>query len=68
MALASRGIEFSSVRGDVVADLFLGSGSTLIAAEKTGRICYGMEIDPKYTDVILKRWEEYTKNVAVKVQ
>lgn len=53
--------------GDLVLDLFLGSGSTLIAAEKTGRICYGMELDPKYTDVILKRWEDYTGKVATKI-
>lgn len=52
---------------DIVADLFLGSGSTLIAAEKTGRICYGMEIDCRYIDVILKRWEDYTGKEAVKV-
>ena len=49
-----------------VLDLFLGSGSTLIAAEKTGRICYGMEIDPKYVDVIVKRWEDYTGKTAIK--
>ena len=43
-----------------VLDLFLGSGSTLIACEKLDRICYGMELDPKYCDVIVKRWEEFT--------
>lgn len=52
--------------GDVY-DPFLGSGSTLIAAEKTNRICYGMEIDPHYVDVILKRWEDYTGNKAIKL-
>lgn len=52
---------------NIVLDTFLGSGSTLIAAEKTGRICYGMELDPKYVDVILKRWEDYTGNEAVKI-
>jgi len=50
---------------DLVIDLFLGSGSTLIAAQKTGRICYGMELDPKYVDVILKRWEDYTGETAI---
>lgn len=45
---------------NILADLFLGSGSTLIACEKTNRICYGMEIDPVYCDVIVKRWEDYT--------
>lgn len=57
----------SSKGEDVVIDLFLGSGSTLIAAEKTGRICYGMELDPKYVDVIVKRWEDYTDKKAQKI-
>ena len=47
-------------------DPFLGSGSTLIAAEKTNRKCYGMEIDEHYCDVIIKRWEDFTGNKAVK--
>ena len=51
-----------------VIDLFLGSGSTLIACEKTNRKCYGMEIDPHYCDVIVKRWEEYTGNKAERVE
>lgn len=42
-----------------IVDLFLGSGTTLIAAEKTGRICYGMEIEPKYCDVVIKRYCDY---------
>ena len=50
----------------IVLDLFLGSGSTLIAAEKTGRICYGMELDPKYIDVIVQRYVEYTGNGTIK--
>ena len=49
-----------------VLDLFLGSGSTLIACEKTDRRCYGMEIDPHYISVIIKRWEEYTGEKALK--
>ena len=56
----------STKEGDVVIDYFLGSGSTLIAVEKTGRICYGMEIEPKYVDVVVKRWEDYTKKKAEK--
>ncbi|HEV8043809.1 MAG TPA: DNA methyltransferase, partial [Rubrobacter sp.] len=51
--------------GKSVLDLFLGSGSTLIACEKTARRCFGMEIDPRYCDVILKRWEDFSGQVAV---
>lgn len=51
-------------KADVVLDLFGGSGSTLIACEKTGRHCRMMELDPKYCDVIVKRWEEFTGNKA----
>jgi len=47
-----------------VLDVFLGSGTTLIAAEKTNRKCYGMELDPKYCDVIVKRWEDFTGKKA----
>jgi len=50
---------------DLVLDLFLGSGSTLIGCEKKGRKCYGMELDPKYVDVIVKRWQDYTGNKAI---
>jgi len=50
-----------------VLDLFLGSGSTLIACEKTNRTCYGMEIDPHYCSVIIKRWEEFSGKKAHKV-
>ena len=48
----------------IVMDLFLGSGSSLIACEKMDRICYGMELDPKYCDVIIKRWENFTGKKA----
>ena len=57
--LIERAISNSSVGGDLILDPFLGSGTTLIAAEKTGRICYGMEIDAKYCDVIIKRYADY---------
>lgn len=50
----------SSRSGDLVVDLFGGSGSTLIAAQKTGRRCYTMELDPKFASVILERWEKFT--------
>jgi len=49
----------------LIYDGFLGSGSTLIAAEKKNRKCYGMELDPKYIDVIIKRWQEYTGKKAI---
>ena len=49
-----------------IIDPFLGSGSTFIAAEKTNRKCYGMELDPKYCDVIVKRWEDFTGKKASK--
>jgi DNA modification methylase len=55
-------------RGDVVIDPFLGSGSTLIAADKTGRVCRGIELDPLYVDVIVRRYESSTGNPAVLVE
>ena len=55
----------SSQPGGAILDTFLGSGSTLIACEKTGRRCFGMEIDPHYCDVILKRWEDFTGKTAI---
>jgi DNA modification methylase len=51
---------------EIIIDLFLGSGSSIIGAEKTKRKCYGMELDPKYCDVIIERWELYTKLKATK--
>src|SRR5882724_2118903 len=51
-------------RGGRVYDPFLGSGTTVIAAEQTERTCYGLEIDPRYVDVIVRRWEEFSGNRA----
>jgi DNA modification methylase len=51
--------------GDIVLDSFGGSGTTMIAAEKNGRIARIMELDPKYVDVIVKRWEDFTGQKAV---
>jgi len=63
MDLCERPISFSSKAGDIVLDLFLGSGSTLIACEKTNRICYGMELDEHYCDIIVQRYIDFcTKN------
>ena len=54
-----------SARGDVVLDPFLGSGTTLMAAERVGRKCRGIEIDPLYVDVVVRRWQAYTGDEAV---
>lgn len=58
-------IKNSSKEQNLILDLFGGSGSTLIAAEQTNRICYMMELDPKYSDVIIKRWENLTGEKAI---
>lgn len=65
--LCARAIQNSSKPDDIVLDLFGGSGSTLMAAEQTNRICYLMEYDPIYVDVIIKRWETLTGKKAVKL-
>jgi DNA modification methylase len=62
--LAVRALEYSSRRGEHVLDLFGGSGSTLIAAEQTGRRAYLLELDPLYCDVIVARWEQFTGRSA----
>jgi DNA modification methylase len=66
--LPVRALENSSKSGDIVLDLFGGSGSTLIAAEKVGRCARLMELDPKYCDVIVKRWEDFTGKKAELVE
>jgi DNA modification methylase len=63
--LPERAITNSTKQGDSVLDLFGGSGSTLIACEKIGRLARVMELDPKYCDVIVKRWEDFTGKKAV---
>ncbi len=65
VALIERAIRNSSKRRDIVLDPFGGSGSTLIAAEKTGRQARLVELDPKYVDVIVKRWQDWTGGSAV---
>ena len=64
LALIERAIQNSSQAGDNVLDTFIGSGSTLIACERTGRICYGMELEPLYVDVAVMRWEAFTGEKA----
>jgi DNA modification methylase len=65
VALVSDAILDVSARGDLVLDSFLGSGSTLVSSERTGRICYGMELDPKYVDTAIRRWQRHTGNFAI---
>ncbi len=65
IALCSRAIKSSSRDGESVLDVFGGSGSTLIACEQLDRTCYMMELDEKYCDVIINRWEQFTGEKAV---
>ena len=62
--LSTRAIKNSSKENDLVLDVFGGSGSTMIACEKTNRKCYTIELDPAFCDVIIKRWEDYTGKKA----
>jgi hypothetical protein len=64
-ALVGDAIMDCTERGAIVLDSFLGSGTTVIAAERTGRRCYGLEIDPRYVDTIVRRWQAFTRNVAI---
>jgi DNA modification methylase len=65
VALVADAILDCSTRGDIVLDGFSGSGSTVIAAERVGRVCYAMELDPIYVDAAIRRWQRYTGDVAV---
>jgi DNA modification methylase len=65
--LMERAVRNSSPEGGLVLDVFLGSGSTLIAADRTGRVCAGIELDPIYVDVALARWERFSGRTAVRV-
>ena len=67
LELVERCVENSSQPGDVVLDLFLGSGTMLIAAERTGRVCYGLELDPHYVYIVIARWEAFTGEKAKKL-
>jgi DNA modification methylase len=64
--LVERALRNSSQTGDVVMDPFGGSGTTLIAAEKTGRSARLIELDPKYVDVIVRRWQDWTGKQAMR--
>ena len=65
VALVADAIMDCTARGDIVLDAFLGSGTTVIAAERTGRRCYGLEIDPLYVDTIIRRWQAFTRETPV---
>jgi DNA modification methylase len=64
VAMIADAILDCSARGDIVLDSFLGSGTTLIAAERTGRRCYGLELDPGYVDTIIRRWQTLSGGAA----
>jgi hypothetical protein len=64
-ALVGDAIMDCTERGAIVLDSFLGSGTTVIAAERTGRRCYGLEIDPRYVDTIVRRWQSFTRDKAI---
>ena len=64
VALVEAMVKNSSRTDEIVLDGFLGSGTTLIACERLGRRCYGVELDPRYMDVAVRRWEEYTGRKA----
>jgi DNA modification methylase len=64
VAMVADAILDCSARGDIVLDAFLGSGTTVIAAERTARRCYGMELDPGYVDTIVRRWQVLTGGSA----
>jgi DNA modification methylase len=67
VAMVADAILDFSVRGDLVVDPFLGSGTTLVAAEQTGRMCYGLELDPRNVDTIVRRWQTFTGRFAYRV-
>jgi DNA modification methylase len=65
VAMVADAILDCSARGEVVLDGFLGSGTTVIAAERTGRRCYGLELDPGYVDTVVRRWQALTGGSAL---
>jgi DNA modification methylase len=65
VAMVANAILDCTARGDIVLDAFLGSGTTLMAAERVGRICYAIEIDPVYVDVAIRRLQRYTGDAAI---
>ena len=68
VSLIADAIKDSTARGALILDPFLGSGTAVIAAERTGRVCYGLELDPLYVDAVIRRWQRRTKREAVHVE
>jgi len=66
--MVADGIKDCTVHDETVLDAFCGSGTTIIAAEKSGRIGYGIELDPLYVDVAIRRWQKLTKRHAVSAE
>jgi DNA modification methylase len=64
IALVADAILDCTARGDIVLDAFVGSGTTILAAERTGRRCYGIELDPRYVDTAIRRWQKFTDRKA----
>ena len=64
VALVANAIMDCTTRGAVVLDSFWGSGTMVIAAERTGRRCFGLEIDPLYVDTVIRRWQTFTRDNA----
>lgn len=67
VAMVADAIMDCSARGDLVVDPFLGSGTTLIAAEQTGRICHGLELDPAYVDTAIRRWQSFSGGTTYRI-
>ena len=65
--MVANAIEASSERGDIVLDLFLGSGTTMLASDQIGRTCYGMEKEPRYCQIIINRMIEQNPDLEVKI-
>jgi DNA modification methylase len=65
VALIADAIRDCTKRGNIVLDPFLGSGSTILAAERVGRVGYGLELDPLYADVAIRRWQSFTRKDAI---
>ena len=65
--LVSRALKNSSKEKNIVLDLFLGSGSTMVAAHQLNRKCYGMELDPRYCQVIMDRMKQLDSNIKIKI-